>query len=38
MFFKNLGVPAMAQWVRNLTAAALVTVEVHIQSLAWYSG
>ena len=28
----------MAQWVRNLTAAVQVTVEVRTQSLAWHHG
>ena len=28
----------MVQWVKNLTAAAWVTLEVCIQSLAQYSG
>ena len=28
----------MAQWVRNLTAEAQVTVELWVQSLAWCSG
>ena len=28
----------MAQWVKNLTVAALAAAEVHAQSLAWCSG
>ena len=28
----SLGVPAMAQWVKNLTAAAGVAAEVRVQS------
>ena len=28
----------MAQWVKNLIAVAWVTVEVQVQSLAWWSG
>ena len=28
------GVPAVVQWVKNLTAAARVAVEVQVQSLA----
>ena len=31
------GVPAVAQWVKNLTAAAQVTVEVRVQSPAQHS-
>ena len=36
---KNLvpEVPAVAQWVKNSAAAAQVTVEVLVQSLAWCS-
>ena len=33
-----LGVPAAAQWVKNLTAVAQVTVEARVQSLARRSG
>ena len=33
-----LGVPAMAHWVKNLTAVAWVTAEVRVQSLARCSG
>ena len=33
-----LGVPTMAQWVKNPTAGACVTVEVWVQFLAWGSG
>ena len=32
------GVPAMTQWVKNLTTAARVTVEVQVQSLDQLSG
>ena len=32
------GVPAKAQWAMDLTAAAQVTVEVRVQSLAQHSG
>ena len=28
----------MAQWVKNLTAAAQVAAEAHVQSLAWCGG
>ena len=28
----------MVQWVKNLTAAAQVTVEAQVRSLAWCSG
>ena len=28
----------MAQWVKNLTAVAWVTVEAQVRSLAWHSG
>ena len=31
-------VPAAAQWVMNLAAAAQVAVEVWVQSLVWWSG
>ena len=31
-------VPAVAQWVKNLTVAAQVTAEAWVQSPAWYSG
>ena len=30
-----IGVPIMGQWVKNLTAAAGISAEVKIQSLAW---
>ena len=30
--------PTMAQWVKNPTAAAQVTMEVQVQSPAWHSG
>ena len=33
-----LGVPAVAQWVKNPTAVAWGAVEVWIQSLVQYSG
>ena len=32
------GVPAVAQWVKNLTIAAQVAVEVWVRSLAQRSG
>ena len=32
------GVPAMAQWVKNLTVEAQVAVEVQVQFPAWHSG
>jgi len=32
------GVPAVAQWVKNLGAVARVTVETWVWSLAWHSG
>lgn len=32
------GVPAVIQWVKDLTAAAQVAEEVQVQSLAWQSG
>ena len=35
---KVLGVPAVAQWVKNLTAVARETVKVWVRSPAWYSG
>lgn len=31
----NLGVPAVAQWVKNLRAATWVTVEAFVPSLVW---
>ena len=31
-------VPAMLQWVKNFTAAAWVTAEVRVQSLAYEVG
>ena len=34
----GLGVPAMAQWVKNLTAAAQVAVDRWVLSLAQGSG
>ena len=34
---KQLGVLAVAQWVKNMTAVAQVAVEVQVQSLAWGS-
>ena len=33
-----LGVPAAAQWVKDLTAATWVVVEARIQSLVWCIG
>ena len=40
MWKKNdtLGVPAVAQWVKNPTVAAQVTAEVQVQPLAQHSG
>ena len=35
---QNSRVPTGVQWVKNPTAAAWVTVEVQVQSLAWGSG
>ena len=35
---KGLGVPAMAQWVKNPTAVAQVTAEAQVQSPAPHSG
>ena len=35
---KQTGVPAVVQWVKNLTAAAQVTAEVWVLSPAWCSG
>ena len=32
---QSYGVPAMAQWVKNPTAAAQVAMEAGIRSLAW---
>ena len=32
------GVPTLAQWVKNLTAGAWVTAEVHVQTPTWHSG
>ena len=34
----DLGVPAVAQWVKNLTAAVCVAAEVQIPSLVHCSG
>ena len=34
----NLGVPALAQWVKNPTAVARVTVEARVRSLAQHIG
>ena len=28
----------MAQWVKNLTAAAQITLEAQVSSLVWFSG
>ena len=33
-----VGLPTVAQWVKNLTVAAQVTVEVRVQTPAWHSG
>ena len=35
---ERAGVPTVAQWVKNSTAAAWVAVEVWVQSPAWHSG
>ena len=34
----NRGLPAVAQWVKNLTAGALVTAEAWVRSPAQHSG
>ena len=34
----STGVPAVAQWVKNLTTVARVTAEAQVQSLAQHSG
>ena len=34
----KLGVPTVAQWVKNLTAGAQVTMEAWVQSLAQCNG
>ena len=34
----NLGVPFMAQEVKNLTAVAQVAEEAQVRSLGWHSG
>ena len=33
----EFGVPAVVQWVKNLTAVAQVTEEVWVQSPTWHS-
>lgn len=33
-----VGVPTVAHWLKNQTAAAQVTTEAQIQSLTWCSG
>ena len=33
-----MGVPAVVQWVENLTAVSQVTAEAHVHSLAQTSG
>lgn len=40
VIFKNLcpGVATLAQWVKNLTTAALVPAEAQVQSLIQHSG
>ena len=38
LLIPSLGVPAMVQWVKNLTAAAWVAEEAHVQSPAQRSG
>ena len=35
---EEVRVPAVAQWVKNPTAAAWVATEAQVQSLAWKSG
>ena len=35
---KDHRVPSVAQWVKNLTAAAQVAVEARVRSLAWHDG
>jgi len=35
---KDKNLPAVAQWVKNLTAVVWVTVEVQVWSPAWHSG
>ena len=35
---KTSGVLAVAQWVKNLTAAAQIAAEVQVQSQGWCSG
>ena len=35
---RNLGVPAMAQWFKNLTAVSYVTAQMWVRSLAPHSG
>ena len=35
---KKKGVPAMVQWVKNLTVVAQVAVKLQVQSLTWGSG
>ena len=39
LFIENISgrVPTVAHWIKNLTAVALVTAEVQVQSLAWCS-
>ena len=32
------GVPAVAQWVKNLIAGAQIASEVRVCSLSWHSG
>ena len=32
------GVPAVVQWVKHLTGAAWVSVEVQVRSPTWHSG
>ena len=34
----TLGVPTVAQWVKNPTTVARVAAVVQVQSLAWHSG
>ena len=35
---KTLGIPSVDQWIRNPTAAALVTTDAWVQSPARYRG
>ena len=37
IYKKDIGIPAVAEWVKNLTPVAQVTAEVWVWSLAWHS-